>query len=772
MRNKLIFKGLVLGLLLLLGVSIACNKEDDGGANDSGKIVTGNSVEVSIENIGVSGGQLEVTSSDTLIDGLQITIPPGAYSESREFKVSYAKIESHLLGAFFNPVSPLIQITNGGGLSEKMMNLRIPSTEIAGRVRMAFYYDKATGELEGIPIVRSTSEFVEVAVRHFSLVVVSDVQKGLIIDGKGFNTFFDPLVKGWSFVNYGTYPEAGGICAGMSIGAAYYYKNFKSGLKLYSYFDNNGLGFPTPGIWEDDATGLHFATAIHRIQEVFYTSNNQSIGEMLNAPEEDRFWNIVYNLLIINQPQLLYVKSTVSDTAHMIIAFGYEINSQTAKIQVYDPNYPGAQSTIEYDMVQKKFKPYTSAANKKALDEGITFNCDQIAFLPLSSVMLPDEMTFLWNKVQNKTIEQGIFPSYKVFAVPIDPAYSRVELKPLAKNEITNYIPFREFNFVVEGLNASYNLNPGIVIFDKESNQWVRYPNIVHPIEMFESDTLIGFNLKGIPPSGKYESWIGFQWFRIRKQDIWIEPVDTSIAVNTEIKFLARNNGSAPKNARYEWDFGNNKTFTSSDTFFVYKYEEIGDFDVSLKVTDLDQNKIVAEVQTTIHVTIWPKIAITLKGMNTTPPSTIKTSDGIDIPAIVWSNKVESTAPAIKWNKNNFETEFTFSQGQGTYICRISGTMSDDFKKVNYLSAIYTGSAFEGLWTYQSAIVLQDFPMDVWQPGKLIGKILTGPDAQAKVKQLSYQENYEFQGMPMERHLGSVDWSSNQTELSIFFYDR
>ncbi|MBK8873693.1 MAG: PKD domain-containing protein [Bacteroidetes bacterium] len=248
--------------------------------------------------------------------------------------------------------------------------------------------------------------------------------------------------------------------------------------------------------------------------------------------------------------------------------------------------------------------------------------------------------------------------------------------------------------------------------------------------------------------------------------------VDTSIAVNTEIKFLARNNGSAPKNARYEWDFGNNKTFTSSDTFFVYKYEEIGDFDVSLKVTDLDQNKIVAEVQTTIHVTIWPKIAITLKGMNTTPPSTIKTSDGIDIPAIVWSNKVESTAPAIKWNKNNFETEFTFSQGQATYICRISGTMSDDFKKVNYLSAIYTGSAFEGLWTYQSAIVLQDFPMDVWQPGKLIGKILTGPDAQAKVKQLSYQENYEFQGMPMERHLGSVDWSSNQTELSIFFYDR
>ncbi|MFZ1515530.1 MAG: hypothetical protein WAT21_09040, partial [Saprospiraceae bacterium] len=82
MRNKLIFKGLVLGLLLLLGFSIACNKEDDGGANDSGKIVTGNNVEVSNEHIGVAGGQLEVTSSDSLINGLQITIPPGAYPES------------------------------------------------------------------------------------------------------------------------------------------------------------------------------------------------------------------------------------------------------------------------------------------------------------------------------------------------------------------------------------------------------------------------------------------------------------------------------------------------------------------------------------------------------------------------------------------------------------------------------------------------------------------------------------------------------------------
>lgn len=759
-------------LPVMLLVWISCNKDDDQSTPDSGKIKTEKEVELSTQSIGGGGGVIEISGSATPLEGLRIRVPDGAYPDAKEFRISYAEITSHEFGAYFDPVSPLIQISNGGEQANKMMNLRIPATENSGKIRMAFYYDKSKGELEGIPIVRSEPDFIEVAVRHFSLIVVSEVQKDLLIKGGGFHTFFDPLVNGWSFVNDGTYPESGGICAGMSIGAAYYFKNFKSGVNLYSYFDNNGLDFATPEIWEDDATGLHFATAIHRIQELFYHSNNQSIAEMILAPEEDRFWNIIYNMLVINQPQLLYVKSTQSDTAHMIIAFAYELDSISAKIQVYDPNYPGAESTIEYDMVQKKFKPYTSAANRKALDDGHTFNCDIIAFIPMSAVMLPEEMSFLWNKVQNKTIDQGIFPSYKVYAVPTDPAFSRVELKPLTKNNNANYIPFREFNFVVEGLDPSTNLNPGTIIFDKENSKWVRYPNLIPPLEMFESDTLIGFYLKGIPKGVVYESWIGFQWFRIKKQNIWIEPVDTSVAVNTEIKFLARHNGSAPKRARYQWDFGNNKTFTTSDTFFNYKYEETGDFDISLKVTDLDQNKVVAEVQTTIHITIWPKIAITLKGMDSQPPSTIKTSDGNDIPAIVWSNKVESTAPAIRWTKNNFETEFTFNQGPGTYICRISGSMSDDFKKINQLSAIYTGTAFDGAWTYQSAMVLQDFPMEVWDPGKLIGKILKGPEAKARVKQLSYQENWEFQGMPMERHLGSVDWSSDQTELSVFFYDR
>ncbi len=759
-------------LAVLLVLTAACNRDDDSSTPDSGKIKTEKTVELTTQTIGSSGGQLEISGSASPLEGLQIKVPADAYTDSREFKVAYSKIVSHDLGQYFNPVSPLIEIENGGDLANKMMNLRIPAPESSGKVRMAFYYDKSSGELEGIPIVRSTPEYVELAVRHFSLVVVSEVQKDLIIRGGGFHTLFDPLVNGWSFVNDGTYPEAGGICAGMSIGAAYYFKNFKSGVNLYSYFDNNGLDFPTPDVWEDDVTGLYFATAIHRIQEIFYHSNNQSISEMIYAPEEDRFWNIIYNMLVINQPQLLYVKSTGADTAHMIIAFGYQIDSVSAKIQVYDPNYPGAESTIEFDMVQKKFKPYTSAANRKALEDGHTFNCDIISFIPMSAVMLPEEMSFLWNKVQNKTIGQGIFPNYKVYAVPTDPAFSRVELKPLTKNNNANYIPFREFNFVVEGLDPSMNINPGTIIFDKENSKWVRYQNLVPPLEMFESDTLIGFYLKGIPKNVVYESWIGFQWFRIKKQNIWIEPVDTSIAVNTEIKFLARNNGSAPKRARYEWDFGNKKTFTSSDTFFNYKYQETGDFDITLKVTDLDQNKVVAEAQTTIHVTIWPKIAITLKGMNTQPPSTIKSSDGIDIPAIVWSNKVYSTAPAMRWTDNNFETEFTFNQGPGTYICRITGSMSADFKKVNQLIANYTGTAYDGLWTYQSAIVLQDFPMDVWDPGRLIGKILTGSDAKARVKQLSWQENWESQGVPMERHLGSVDWNSDQTELSVFFYDR
>ncbi len=150
------------------------------------------------------------------------------------------------------------------------MTLRIPvPAASAGAGLMAFYYDAAKGTLEGIPTLRRGAGFLEVAVRHFSLIVVSDFQKELLEGGGGFDTFFEPEENGWSFVNYGS-AVTDGNCAGMCIGAAYFYRNFSSTLRVSSHFDNSALWFPTPEIWQDDATALKFVSDQRAAEDIVH----------------------------------------------------------------------------------------------------------------------------------------------------------------------------------------------------------------------------------------------------------------------------------------------------------------------------------------------------------------------------------------------------------------------------------------------------------------------------------------------------------------------
>lgn len=757
-------------LLSLIFILFGCGKDEDPNIPDSGKIKTDKSILVHKESLPTSGGMIQIQGSASVLNGLEIELPEGSYHEVADFSISYSEILSHDFGPLFQPVSPLIEINNGGKLSNQLMRLKVPVIASPDAYKMAFYYDRASGELEGISVLSQKENFVEVIVRHFSLIVITQVQKELLIGGGGFHTSFDPSRNGWGFVNYGSYPEYDGICAGMSIGAAYYFKNFKAGLALNSYFDNDQLWFPSPDVWEDDANGLRFATAIHRVQEAFWDNNLVDVTQIVNATDSDRFFNLIYSILILNQPQLIYLSDPAAPIAHMIVAFGYQVLGKEVKINVYDPNFPNQESTISYNLETHSFSKYTSAQNARALENNQLFNYSQIAFVPLSSVMSKSEMDFLWQKVQNKTIEDGLFPAYKVFAVPKDNSYSKVELNT-RDNSAQNYIPFTEFDFQIEGVDPGTGVKLEALSF-LPGFGLERY-NPAKTIIMENRDTLIGLYLKATPTGQSYEQWVGFEWFKIRLQDVWIEPSDTTISTNAEIKFIARNNGTLPKNAVYKWDFGDGHKSESRDSAITYKYEEAEEYTVELKVFDPSGVSELVKVNTKITVADWLKIAVVLKGMDSNPPSTMKASDDTDIPSMAWSSWSIPNAPPLQWNNNNFVVDFPFTIGDFTYTARISGTMSADFKKVISLSGIVTGFGLGGDWTYQAAISLYDFPIEEYLPGEIIGKILKGPQAQAKVGNITWKQTIkDNQGQVTEITLKSIDWSSSQTELSIFFYNK
>jgi hypothetical protein len=187
-RNSL----LITTLFLVCQVT-GCNKEGNSvgpSSGGGGKIVVGTAVDVGSSTIGASGGTYTVSKPGSPVDGMQITVPRNSYADGRTFQVSYAPIVSHQLPTGVNLVSPLITFKNGGGYADSVMSVKIPVKIPAGYFAMGFFYDDATGELEGVPLLAHDSSSITLGTRHLSNVAAS--KAGFL---KVFRGSLDPAVR-------------------------------------------------------------------------------------------------------------------------------------------------------------------------------------------------------------------------------------------------------------------------------------------------------------------------------------------------------------------------------------------------------------------------------------------------------------------------------------------------------------------------------------------------------------------------------------------------
>jgi hypothetical protein len=476
---------------------------------------------------------------------------------------------------------------------------------------------------------------------------------------------------------------------------------------------------------------------------------------------------------VVNQPQFLYlaVRGSATAPAHAIIAYAYEINANEGRMKIYDPNYPGSEGTIIFDFATKKFRPYTSAANARALEEGSTFAFDQILFIPLSTICDTKEIDRIWAKVANKTVGVGQYPSYELWAVPVDNQdLPRVKLLDASTGK-TTFLPYRDFTVEIVPSDKSipYSLTAWVDLADIGEIE-KREPADILSIERPTKDNLIGIQV-GAKPAGKTAfSWTGFHWFKIRLQSMWIEPADTIVGVNQDLRLVARHNGTAPAGARFEWDFGDGKSESrTGDSTITHDFDEQGEYEVTVTMFAPGSSDAAGSAKATVHATEWRSIMVTLSGMDSTPPSTIKTKDGEDIPTIVWSNKISAALP-LSWNKKEFSVDYSYNLSGLDMNTSISGRLSDDGKSVAVLTAITSGVGYGGDYQYTATIAISGFPIEVI-PGIPMGSLLRGPSAQPKVANISWrQSSVDSNGDLHVVELGSIDWSSQETELSIYFY--
>ncbi len=489
---------------LMLG---GCDQNPTDGSEPT--IVTGSNVEVATRSLPSSGGIITIATVGSPINGMEIDVPAGAYSDARTFHISQAPITGHEFGPDFNPLTPLITIENGGGYSDDPITVTIPVKVPAGHFAMPFMYDQGTGRLEALPLVYADSTQVSFITRNFQHSTTAAFGKGTAggprssilisstdaatLDGT-FDSGFEMGIDNCQFVNWGSYVEPDGHCGGQSIATMWYYstrkKNGSPG--LYGLFDNDGVE-RTPAIWYDDVHLYRFCSIVQTRQNW----NSLNIKYF-----EDKSWerdlatyrSIAFAIRETGDPQCIYL-SDDGPVGHAIIAY----RTSNGKIMVCDPNYPEQEKReIVFDRRLGDFEPYNSGSTAGSVGTKY-FNIHCAAN---SALIDWNELEELWKKVLNGTIGDDVFPAVRIKVRDMNNDYVPLTDGMKVPTHMTIDVSadafepqFRVFDFATQGIitdnDRDFKLPPG--------------------------KQRIGIYYKG-PGDFWNSNYIGFKWFNVDVQ--------------------------------------------------------------------------------------------------------------------------------------------------------------------------------------------------------------------------------------------------------------
>ena len=491
----------------------------------------GKTVELTTQTIGPDGGTVTVDSPGDPLDGFMIEVPEGTCLEPTAFTVSYKPIVGHTLTNGVQPVSPLITVENGGQYADDILTVTIPADIPEDRFAMAFYYDQDTGGFEGIPVLDQDATSLTIMTRHFSSSGVFVFDKARL-ESLDLDSQFKPGQDDWQFANYGSVLAPGGHCRGMSLSAIWYFieKRREGEDQLWDRYDNNlSLKKKTKGFWRDDDGAIKLCAVVqNRVkscanQEIWKKIENEKIeGRRLTTPQIDFYcFAAAFELTGKNgrpppEPQLMGIHSTTAGSSHALVC--YAIKGRT--LYVADPNYPG-QADLKIEFEDRKFKPYVSADNARAADEGHTYNYDLIWFKGKTSDYQWSKIYGFWVDLESGSIGDEPLPPDPEYGL-LEGQFPRYNLRVIERDDADNLADNYELDllndFETENKRLEVELNAdfdGHVTIYHHGN--LSTP-LTSPIDLNPGENLLGFLVTAKPSTGaallKKENWpwVGFDW--------------------------------------------------------------------------------------------------------------------------------------------------------------------------------------------------------------------------------------------------------------------
>jgi hypothetical protein len=765
-------------LVVLIFALSSCSSFNVEKIKPSKNLEIGDETVVATQTIPSSGGTVIVDSPGNEIDGLEIVVPPQSYSTSKTFTISTTPITSHKLGEYFNPLTPLIQIENGGEYSDSIMEITIPITLPNGDIPLGFYYDEITGTLEAIPVKDYTSTSITLLTRHFmsasdltpanettksaginidatANLVISSLSESILkatpIISSGFNVGIDD----WEFPNYGSYIAIGGHCGGQTLTAMWYYfeKKIKGGNKLFEKFST------VPSLWQDNALGYRFSSVIqgdYQVDgEVFtffdkYIDKNQDLDLL-------KYYSIAGAMLITGEPQGIAVfmqngtnpDGTPFYDGHALIC--YQVAFNEGILYISDPNKPGIEQSIEFK--NNKFEPYIAQINGNADSYPYPF----ITWYAKTAWIEWDQFGKRYSELLDSTIGNiapNNFPAYTIWV--------KGKTDADLKNGFTSNSD--TLRCMVECPTADYVFNVNgkrfirFSIFEEDGTQ------IDHWEDNGKGYTILkpGLNKIGVYVFARKQGvvdkngnlrdlFIDFKWFNVNYSQLEILPNPITGAPNDEITITASTGGTAPNNAKYVWNFGDgsSEVTVKNDSIVTHKFSKEGDYTLSVKLYDNADNRLVGQATATANIGAgilhnlqnMNYVIITLRVDITTNQQNQSWVNIDNAPLPPYTDKPK--ACQLIWDGSSFSATYDY-KGDTEKSGTISGTMSADGLTVETITCSQKQ-------VYTTVITYQDISAN-------------------NIPYYSADDHYDIEGISVGQHITSVSYWMDSSWFPTYDY--
>lgn len=576
-------------VLLFLSILVSgylftgCNSKDSAAGGPT--IFTGKTVELANEKIGESG-ILYIEKPGDSLDGMLMYIPDRGFAASRRFRVSYEPITSHDLGPDFNPISPLITISCGGGFSDSVITMEIPIRLPEGHFAMGFLYDDRTGKLEGMPILKLEKDRIVVALRNFShstsrkgsplaaqagggepeevsKIVMSAVTEKKLLDP--YDSGFKPGVDDSPATNHGSIITPKGFCSGQSQLMMWYYSHKKKNGSpgLFTAMEADG-GLPTPGFWQDDTKAILLSSLIQDEEENSLLLRELrgffAIGGIL-ATDLLTLYAFQYAIRLTKEPQYIAIAEEVTaKEGHAILVY----KTEKDVLYIADPNKPGDKSRkVFFDRTLDKFLYYNGAVRANAP----VIPYKSFTYMGSRALVSHDGIESLWKKMEAGKLKSEKLPEFTL------KAYNK-----------TAYVPFEDgFRTEENGDALSLSAECSVPV------QIIAYlgtyplPALSHDVKRGNGNSFTAegsFRLTaGKHRVGVYivdfatKEWIGFRWvnMEIEKEKEHARPRSDHKPLQGDLSVIVTINGERFELVKSSFGIGETFMLTSDSGDLPYK---------------------------------------------------------------------------------------------------------------------------------------------------------------------------------------------------------